>query len=242
MTSRKGKGKQQVDPPIFTKSVKAILLQAIVGLSQQLNFINKGIEVVLEEMRLGFVLAEETRFTEMEKMLWQYNMMLQALDDTSSLPPVPAPILASIAEAEELNNNEAAQSKEYESKMDHATAVATTVDQSVIADDSALISDPIATVTNSGIPSRSAIKSIIPTGPAASDTNSAIATNSITPTRPTASIIDSTLAAGLAASNEFTVLTGVESVLASPIAATGQLMGVDMTGPAPPHAQDQIVP
>ncbi|KAG5351028.1 hypothetical protein C0989_008257 [Termitomyces sp. Mn162] len=52
----------------------------MVGLSQQLDFINKGIKVVSEEMRSGFVLAEETRFTEMEKMLWQYNMMLRVLN------------------------------------------------------------------------------------------------------------------------------------------------------------------
>ncbi|KAG5339398.1 hypothetical protein C0989_004422 [Termitomyces sp. Mn162] len=53
----------------------------MVGLNQWLNFINEGIEVVSEEMRPGFVLAEEMRFTEMEKMLWQYNMMLQALNE-----------------------------------------------------------------------------------------------------------------------------------------------------------------
>ncbi|KAG5349999.1 hypothetical protein C0989_000795 [Termitomyces sp. Mn162] len=79
-TSRKGKGKQWADPPISTKSIKAILSQAMVGLNQQLNCINRGTQVVLEEMRSGFVLAEETRFTEMKKMLWQYNRMLQALD------------------------------------------------------------------------------------------------------------------------------------------------------------------
>ncbi|KAG5350189.1 hypothetical protein C0989_012322 [Termitomyces sp. Mn162] len=68
-TSRKGKGKQQADLPLLTESIKAILIQAMVGLNQQLNFINKRIKVVSEEMRSGFVLAEETRFMEMEKML-----------------------------------------------------------------------------------------------------------------------------------------------------------------------------
>ncbi|KNZ75748.1 hypothetical protein J132_02000 [Termitomyces sp. J132] len=243
-TSGKGKGKQQVDLPISTKSVKAILSQAMAGLNQQLNFINEGIEVVLEEMRLGFVLAEETRFTEMEKMLQWYNTMLfksppppiQPATSTSSLPPVLTPTLAPIAEAEEPNNDEAAQPKKYESKMDHATTVATAVDQSTIADNSALISNHVATVTNPSIPSGSATKSIIPTGPAASITDSAIATDSA------ASIIDSTLTTGPAASNESTVPTGVGSILADPIAATGQLMDVDTTGPAPPHASDEIMP
>ncbi|KAG5348875.1 hypothetical protein C0989_007566 [Termitomyces sp. Mn162] len=69
-TSRKGKGKQQADLPISTKSIKAVLLQAMVELNQWLNFINEGLEVVLEEMRSGFVLANQMRFTEMEKMLW----------------------------------------------------------------------------------------------------------------------------------------------------------------------------
>ncbi|KAG5341967.1 hypothetical protein C0989_006479 [Termitomyces sp. Mn162] len=92
-----------------------------------------------------------------------------------------APTLAPIAEAEEPNDDEAAQPKEDESKMDCTTAVTTTVGQSAIADDSALISNPVATVTDSDIP------------------------------------------------------TG-------PIAATGQLIDVDMTGPAPSHALDEIVP
>ncbi|KAG5350925.1 hypothetical protein C0989_008657 [Termitomyces sp. Mn162] len=159
------------------------------------------------------------------------NLQNQLQISTSSLPPVPAPTLAPIAEAEEPNNDEAAQPKKYESQMDCATAVATTVNQSAIADNSALISNSIATVTSSGIPSRSATKSVISTGPTASITNSAIATDSVTPTGPATSIIDSTLATGPAASNESTVPTGVESVLGSPIAATGQLMDVDMTGP-----------
>ncbi|KNZ75828.1 hypothetical protein J132_01577 [Termitomyces sp. J132] len=147
---------------------------------------------------------------------------IQPPSSTSSFPPALAPTLAPIAEAEEHNNDEAAQPKEDESKMDCATTVATTVDQSAIADNSALISNPIATVTNSGIPSRSG-------------------TNSVTPTRPAASITNSAIATRLAASDESTVTTGVESILASPIAATGQLMNVDMTGPAPPHAPDEIV-
>ncbi|KAG5719201.1 hypothetical protein E4T56_gene11789 [Termitomyces sp. T112] len=191
-----------------------------VGLNQWLNFINEGIEVVLEEMRLWFVLAEETRFTEMEKMLQQYNTMLQVLDEcmdiidmsvvgmasnlnrtkqtveahagfkspfppsnqspsTSSLPPVLASTLAPIAEAQEPNDNKAVQPKENESKMDCATTVAIAIDQSTIADNSALVSDPVAIVTDSIISSRSATKSVACTGPAASITDSAIATDSI---------------------------------------------------------------
>ncbi|KNZ76599.1 hypothetical protein J132_09343 [Termitomyces sp. J132] len=161
---------------------------------------------------------------------------------TSSFPHVLAPILAPIAEAEEPNNNKAAQPKEDESEMDCTTAVATTVDQSAIADTSTLISDPVATVTNSGILSWSATNSITSTGPTASVTNSAIATDFITLTEPAASITNFAMATRLAASNESTVPTGVESILASPIAATGQLMDVDITGPAPPHAPDEIVP
>ncbi|KNZ80141.1 hypothetical protein J132_06873 [Termitomyces sp. J132] len=134
-----------------------------------------------------------------------------------------APTLAPIAEAEEPNDDEPAQPKEDESKMDCTTAVTTTVGQSAIADDSALISNPVATVTDSDIPSGST-------------------TNSVTPTGPAARITDSAIATGLAASNESTVTTGVESILAGPIAATGQLIDVDMTGPAPSHALDEIVP
>ncbi|KAG5722477.1 hypothetical protein E4T56_gene2869 [Termitomyces sp. T112] len=145
-------------------------------------------------------------------------------------PPSLPPVLAStppIAEAEEPNDDEAAQPKEDESKMDCATAVATAVNQSTIADDCShqqlhCYCDQL--------------------WPAASITNSAIATDSVTPTRPTASITNSAIATGPAASNEFTVPTSVESVLTSPIAATGQLMDVDMTGPAPSHAPDEIVP
>ncbi|KNZ77699.1 hypothetical protein J132_04518 [Termitomyces sp. J132] len=167
---------------------------------------------------------------------------IQPASSTSSLPLVLAPTLAPIAEAEELNNDKAAQPKEYESEMDYATTVATAVNQSIIADDSALISNPIATVTNSSISSRSTTEFIRPTGPVASITNLAIATDSITPTRPTASIINFALTTGLAASNESTVPTGVESILAGLIAATGQLMDVDTTGPALHHAPDEIVP
>ncbi|KAG5723186.1 hypothetical protein E4T56_gene266 [Termitomyces sp. T112] len=267
--SEKRKGKQWVDLLSSTKSIEAVLTQAMVGLNQQLNFINEGIEVVSEEMRSGFVLAEETKFTEMEKMLWQYNTILrvfnkhmdimdtsvashaeqsqhccspghgqqhskpasnlipppiQPASSTSGFPPALASTLAPIAEAEEPNNNKGAQPKEDESKMDHATAVATTVDQSAIADDFALISNSIASHQLQ---------------PTASIIDSAITTNSVTPTRPAASITDFTVATRLAASNES---TGVESILASPIAITGQLMDVDMTGPAPPHASDEIVP
>ncbi|KAG5334893.1 hypothetical protein C0989_002693 [Termitomyces sp. Mn162] len=161
---------------------------------------------------------------------------------TSSLPPVPASTLALIAEAEEPNNDEAAQPKEDESKMDCTTTVATAVNQSTIADNSALIGDPITIVTDFGISSGSATKSVDHTWPAAIITNLAITTNSVTPTRPTASITNSTITTEPAASNESTMPTGVESILASPIAATGQLMDVDMTGPAPPHAPDEIVP
>ncbi|KAG5726795.1 hypothetical protein E4T56_gene560 [Termitomyces sp. T112] len=231
----------------------------MVGLNQWFTFINEGIKVVLEEMRSGFVLAEKTRFTEMENMLWQYNTTLQALNEcmniidtsvvgiisdldrtkqtvkahaeclmqnklqissppiqpapsTSSLPPAPASTLAPIAEAKEPNNDKAAQPKEDESEMDCSTTVAIAVDQSAIADDSALISNPIAIMTNSSISSR-----------------------------PTAIITDSAIATGLAASNESTVPTGVETIFASPIAATGHLIDVDITGPAPHHAPDEIM-
>ncbi|KAG5722471.1 hypothetical protein E4T56_gene2970 [Termitomyces sp. T112] len=95
---------------------------------------------------------------------------------------------------------------------------------------------------NSKSADRSTTESIISTRPTASIIDLAIATDSVTITGPTASIISSTLATGLAASNEFTVPTGVESVLAGPIAATGQLMDVDMTSPIPPYAPDEIVP
>ncbi|KNZ71499.1 hypothetical protein J132_09534 [Termitomyces sp. J132] len=157
---------------------------------------------------------------------------------TSSFPPVLAPTLALIAEAEEPNNDKAAQPKEDESKMDCATAV----DQFAIANNSTLISNPVATVTDSGIPSGSATDSVTSTRSTASITDLAITTNSITPTGPTTSIINSAIATRLAASNESTVPIGVESILASHIAATGQLMDVNTTGPAPPHAPDEIVP
>ncbi|KAG5333523.1 hypothetical protein C0989_005560, partial [Termitomyces sp. Mn162] len=142
---------------------------------------------------------------------------IQPAPSTSSLPPVPASTLAPIAEAEELNNDKAAQPKD-KSEINHATIVVTTVDQSTIADNSALISNPIAIVTNSGILSGSATKSIEATRPTASVTSSAIATNSVTPTGLTATITDSTIATGPAASN------------------------VDMTGLAPADAPDEIVP
>ncbi|KAG5334826.1 hypothetical protein C0989_002941 [Termitomyces sp. Mn162] len=51
------------------------------GLDQQLNVINEGIEVGLKEIKSGFVLDEETRFTEMEKMLQWYNTMLRVLNE-----------------------------------------------------------------------------------------------------------------------------------------------------------------
>ncbi|KAG5335167.1 hypothetical protein C0989_002060 [Termitomyces sp. Mn162] len=148
---------------------------------------------------------------------------IQPASSTSSFPPALAFTLAPIVKPEEPNNDKAAQPKEDESKMDCTTAVATAVDQSAIANDSALISNPVATVTDSGIPSGSATDSITPTKPAASITNSAIAT-------------------GLAASNIFTVPTSVEYILAGPIATTKQLMDVDTTGPALPDALDEIVP
>ncbi|KAG5332692.1 hypothetical protein C0989_006682 [Termitomyces sp. Mn162] len=151
---------------------------------------------------------------------------------------MPAFTLAPIAEAEEPNNDEAAQPKEHESKMDCAT----TVNQSTIADNSTLISNSIATVTNSSIPNGSTTKSVILTGPTASVTNLAIATNFVTPTGPATSIINSALTTGLAASKESTMPTGVESVWANLIATTRQLMDVDIIGPAPSHAPDEIVP
>ncbi|KAG5349123.1 hypothetical protein C0989_005771 [Termitomyces sp. Mn162] len=151
---------------------------------------------------------------------------------TSSLPPALASTLAPIAEAEEPNNDEGAQPKEDESEMGCTTTVAIAVDQSTIADNSALISDPVAIVTNSSISSRSATKSVDPTRP----------TDSVTSTRPTAIITNSSIATRPAASNESTVHTSVETFLASSIAATGHSMDVDITGPAPPHAPDEIVP
>ncbi|KAG5726360.1 hypothetical protein E4T56_gene18908 [Termitomyces sp. T112] len=167
---------------------------------------------------------------------------IQPAPSTSSLPPALASTLAPIAEAEESNNDKAAQPREDESKMDCTTTVAIAVDQSVIADNSALISNPIAIMTKSGNSSESATKSVDCTRPTASVTNLAIATNSITSTGPAAIITNSAIATRLVASNESTVLTSVETVLASPIAATGHSMDVDMTGPAPPHPPDEIVP
>ncbi|KAG5715738.1 hypothetical protein E4T56_gene187 [Termitomyces sp. T112] len=213
---------------------------------------------------------------EMEKMLWQYNMMLRVLNkhmdimDTSvvgitsnlnrtkqtveayagHLMQNKVNIVALWSMVDNIQNQLQISSpliqpasgtssfpppKEDESKMDYATAV----NQSTIADDSALLSNPIATVTDSSIPSGSATDSIIPTGPTTSVTNLAIATNSITPTGPAASVTDSAIATGPAASNES---TGVKSILVGPIAVTGQSMDVDTTGPAPPHAPDEIVP
>ncbi|KAG5735333.1 hypothetical protein E4T56_gene11039 [Termitomyces sp. T112] len=75
-TSGKAKGKQWADLLLLTKSINTILTQAMVGLNQWLDFINEGIEDTLGEMKSGLVPAEETRFTEMEKMLCQYNIML----------------------------------------------------------------------------------------------------------------------------------------------------------------------
>ncbi|KAG5721449.1 hypothetical protein E4T56_gene13171 [Termitomyces sp. T112] len=172
------------------------------------------------------------------------NLLLpiQPASNTSSLPPALASTLAPIAEAEEPNNDEAAQPKEDESEMDCATAVAIAVNQSAIADESALISNSIAIVTNSSIFNGSATKSVDPTGPAASITDSAIATNSIISTGPAAIITNSAIATRLAASNESMVPTGVETILAGPIAATGHSMDVNMTGPALLHPPDEIVP
>ncbi|KAG5723743.1 hypothetical protein E4T56_gene2228 [Termitomyces sp. T112] len=103
------------------------------------------------------------------------------------------------------------------------------------------ISNPITIVTDSSISSRSAPleDSALIIDTSAGVTDSGLA----------ASITDSAIATGLAASNETTVPTGVaanraaipsKSVLAGPIAATGHLMDVDMTGPALPHALDEI--
>ncbi|KAG5735623.1 hypothetical protein E4T56_gene7004 [Termitomyces sp. T112] len=103
------------------------------------------------------------------------------------------------------------------------------------------ISNPITIVTDSSISNRSAPleDSALIIDTSAGVTDSGLA----------ASITDSAIATGLAASNETTVPTGVaanraaipsESVLAGPIAATGHLMDVDMTGPALPHVLDEI--
>ncbi|KAG5348586.1 hypothetical protein C0989_009652, partial [Termitomyces sp. Mn162] len=162
---------------------------------------------------------------------------IQPTPSTSSLPPALASTLAPIAEAEEPNNGKAAQPKEDESKIDCTTAIAIAVNQSTIADNSALISNSITIMTNSGL-----TKSINCTGPAASITKSAITTNSVITTRPTAIITAFTIATKLVTSNESTVPTSVKTFLASPIAATGQLMDVDMTYPALPHPPDEIVP
>ncbi|KAG5332107.1 hypothetical protein C0989_007225 [Termitomyces sp. Mn162] len=174
---------------------------------------------------------------------------VQPASSTSSLPPVLASMLAPIAEAEEPNDDKAAQLKEDESEMDHTIAVAIAVNQSAIAvnqsaiaDDSALISNPVAITTNFSISSGSTTKFVDHTRPTASITNLAITTDSVTSTGPAAIITNSTITTRLIASNESTVLTGVQTVLASPIAATGHSMDMDMTGPAPPHPPDEIVP
>ncbi|KAG5350119.1 hypothetical protein C0989_012576 [Termitomyces sp. Mn162] len=53
--------------------------------------------------------------------------LIQPASSTSSFPPALTSTLAPIAEAEEPNNDEAAQPKEDESKIDCATAVATAI-------------------------------------------------------------------------------------------------------------------
>ncbi|KAG5332156.1 hypothetical protein C0989_007117 [Termitomyces sp. Mn162] len=221
------KGKQLADPPISTKSVKAILSQAMVGLNQQLDFISKGIKVVSEKMR-----AWSTIFKTSFK---SPSPPVQPALSTSSLPPVPASTLAPVAKAEEPNNDKAAQLKEDESEMDCTTAVAIAVNQSTIADNSALISNPITIVTDFIISSRSATESVAHTRPASSITDLAIVTDSVISTGPAAIITNSAITTGLAASNESTVPTGVETI-------TGHLMDVDMIGLAPPHPPDEIVP
>ncbi|KAG5715375.1 hypothetical protein E4T56_gene8240 [Termitomyces sp. T112] len=138
------------------------------------------------------------------------SLPIQPASSSSSFPPVLASTLAPIAEAEEPNKDKAAEPKEDVSKMDKSTTVAL----STISDNSAPISNPISSTTNSGIPMPLALSlpldpllvtNLLPTG---------VATNK--PAIPS------------------------ESTLVAPIAATGQLMDVDTTAPAPPHAPNEI--
>ncbi|KNZ77869.1 hypothetical protein J132_03145 [Termitomyces sp. J132] len=221
-----------------------IIDMSVVGMTSDLNRTKQTVKAHTGHLMQNKVdiVALWGMVNNLQNQLQISSPSVQLAPNTSSLLSVPASILALISEAEEPNNDEAAQPKEDESEMDCTTAVATAVDQSTIADDSALMSNPIAIVTNSSISSRSATESVDCTRPTASITDSAIATNSVTSTRPTAIITYSAIATRLAASNESTMPTGVETVLASPFAATGQLMDVDMIGSAPPHPPDEIVP
>ncbi|KNZ75845.1 hypothetical protein J132_00858 [Termitomyces sp. J132] len=119
----------------------------------------------------------------------------------------------------------ATQPKGHDSKMDKAAAVAL----SAISDNSAPISNPITSATNSGISSDS-----IPIDDSTliSDT-SASATNFIITTGSTARN-KSTVPTDIAA-NKPAIPT--ESALTTPIAATKQLMDFDTTTPT-----DEIAP
>ncbi|KAG5722475.1 hypothetical protein E4T56_gene2870 [Termitomyces sp. T112] len=92
-----GKGKKQVDLPISTKSVKAILSQAMVGLNQWLNFINEEIEVVSEEMRSGTKQTVEAHAGHLMQnkvdivALWNMVDNFQNQLQISSPPVQPAP-------------------------------------------------------------------------------------------------------------------------------------------------------
>ncbi|KNZ79998.1 hypothetical protein J132_08314 [Termitomyces sp. J132] len=149
------------------------------------------------------------------------------------------------------NEDKAAQSKEHGSKMDkvvpiaeftvpnEAGAAAAMFSRFAIADNSAPISNPSASATNSSVPN----------GSAPIDDSTPIS-------NPGASATDSTIATGSAASDKSAMSTGIatnkpaipsESDLVTPIAATGQLMDVDTTALAPPfittgNASDEIAP
>ncbi|KNZ79232.1 hypothetical protein J132_03707 [Termitomyces sp. J132] len=102
------------------------------------------------------------------------SLPIQPASSSSSFPPVLASTLAPIAEAEEPNKDKAAEPKEDVSKMDKSTTVAL----STISDNSAPISNPISSTTNSGIPSRSTPinDSVLISNPGSSATGSVIAT------------------------------------------------------------------
>ncbi|KAG5351010.1 hypothetical protein C0989_008316 [Termitomyces sp. Mn162] len=101
----------------------------------------------------------------LQNQLQIFSPPIQPASSISSLPPGPASTLAPIAEAEEPNDDEAAQPKEDESERDCTTAVAIAVNQSAIADDSALISDSIVTVTNPAFLVGLPLHLLIPLGP-----------------------------------------------------------------------------
>ncbi|KAG5340605.1 hypothetical protein J132_04173 [Termitomyces sp. J132] len=172
------------------------------------------------------IVALQDMVDSIQSQLQISSLPIQLASSTSSLPPVLAPTLAPIAEAEEPNKDKA-QPKENESQMNQATAV----DLSTVADDSIPISNPITSVANSSVSSKSAP----PEDSALTGDIGAGVTNSVIVTRPTAGITDSILTTRPAASNESTVPTGVSanepaipsgSILASSIAATRQLMDV----------------